>query len=653
MHSFNQVDPTISNNDDINAAQPSTRARLNRALLHATGAALTILIAATPACSFASKLGIPGQAKQKKSPNQANSTDRPSGNSTTAKTSPEDLPEPAADSDGDELRRGFVVFDPEHGMAKVASMSPPWCDVAAKSEANAGSISRSLQTFWTPDSLATVGSRLCAHPTDPVYMEQTAHFIQGWMNRSGQNQKDAIASLTARMDIKRWEREQKETCGRYEVSDEANGTEKTEPEAMLKMFGCKGSLKWREGPSQLRNNDQFFIHYDVRVEPANELHRVWAVLDCFGNRTDNKHEYGNYQWKSLATCQFDAQSLNHKTLDAALKKGKHNQFARVVASESIATAALGYKKVKAELNKAIAKEPALKELFVDAPRRGFMAWKKNYSTHKQAFEAAYRMEKLFLGKSRKAMRVCGDAERKGIAGYIAGATITDLESAKRAFGDSVGNVLLGAAYACAAAQKNIAEYLVLKKLYEDGKPARGPRTAATLAAVSALGEILADRPRFSVPTSVFDVSSFSPVREHAADLFIGQSLGPLDPFSGVVATVKAHPQGKVITFKTETYKEDTHVCKDSNKIWKISGGKVHYHRSCRSTGTRTRKRTTPPIIFPDHATAGIKSGVFVEFDGGMAAMSRGKPANGYPKAVYAKPDKKKLLSAYGYKVATK
>jgi hypothetical protein len=106
----------------------------------------------------------------------------------------------------------------------------------------------------------------------------------------------------------------------------------------------------------------------------------------------------------------------------------------------------------------------------------------------------------------------------------------------------------------------------------------------------------------------------------------------------------------VVSFKTETWKEEQFDCKDTKQIWLIEpSGLIRYHQECWSTGWKTMTHTEQPIHVPEDAADGLRAGMFLT--GKADYPFGGKQVRlGYPIAVYDSAAKKKLINWYGIKL---
>jgi hypothetical protein len=180
---------------------------------------------------------------------------------------------------------------------------------------------------------------------------------------------------------------------------------------------------------------------------------------------------------------------------------------------------------------------------------------------------------------------------------------------------------------------------------------RGPRTAAFWHTLDVVSEIAADRERFPVQPGNFGGPLPGIDREIDWTVLAWESTFNQTSFDrdqkGRVAAVKAQGDGVMVTFKTESWKEPTFNCKETNRIDRITAdGRVEYRQICTRTGTETVKVTPRPVWIRKDLAAGIKPGVFMKY----RIDDKPKPAQGFPREVYADEAQKKLVQYWGFPV---
>lgn len=553
-----------------------------------------------------------------------------------------------AAADSASLGSYFKKFDPPAGQAQLSPMTPPWCSRTSEYRGkNVGSaLGRALGAIkdrgWTDAWIADAAAMLCAHPEAPDYRRQTAQMVQGYMAFTGLSRPDAARAIGARVDEKAWKAQRDKTCAGLSVDDEASKGDQLTNDAMRALFGCG-----RSGPAwEARRQDpgDLVWYLDRRAEAPELLRLYWAIA-CLKapwyNDAKSGHDLARY-----AYCGPDARRLSRERIDRELAAAHANERARTLALETLAVVGRSVKKLDA----AAKAKPGLKKVLVEAPEAAWRAWQASYRSEKSGIEAALAFEAKFFGPSLEAARGCTEPLRQAFAHHLDGAKGKAGFDARA--GDPVGSALLLAVANCAGVEGGGAETYALVELWESLRLGRGPRYAAYHAALDALSEIRADRPRFFLEPEMFtELPVISPRKTAIERMQKRIKYLPLEPGSAVVARVKKVSGGVRVEFKTEKWKEDVVECHDTNKVWRIgSGGDVKYFRRCKTTGRRTVRHTALPVVVPAYAAANIRRGALVEFSALDPLVAAGKARPGFPLAVWKSKAKKRLVAAYGFSI---
>jgi hypothetical protein len=571
----------------------------------------------------------------------------------------------------DEKITRMVVFEAAPGMETVGSMKPSWCDLTTE-YANvvmgsrlASKLENGKEKGWQPGVLAEAATILCAHPDAPDWHKQTGYVVQEWINMTGLGKDDAIASLRARVDKAKWEKQKKETCEEFGVSAEASEEQKRFNSALTDTFGCRFDLYWRRATPQIGDMLEWFI--DKQAEVPSELMRSYYVLNCLGDGHDLKKKELNIL-AAYARCGVDARALDRAKLDKELAESSYNDYAKHIAREQFANAKKVGERYRRVIDKLIKDDPEYKRIFFDVPEKAFKDWEAEYASNKKAIDAANAFETKLYGPSLKAMKGCAKELRANFLAHLKSKKPKTVKDAEKAATDRVGMVLLGNLMACEAAEGNANTMKMLDELYGKGRLARGPRYAAYYAVIDVVSEIRSDRTKFPLEPKFFGyktVQSFSSrANKVCADVSPtdkkarrrgrgGKSCKSTvgNDAKGVVKAVKKGKDGTTVRFKTERWREEVVECVDTNKIWMIeSNGQVKYFQTCTHKGWETVKHTEKTTIIPKEAAAGIKPRMFFEGSADYPYETKGYKRFGYPRFVYKSKKKKKLISFYGYKL---
>ncbi|HEX6837957.1 MAG TPA: hypothetical protein VF334_15370 [Polyangia bacterium] len=549
---------------------------------------------------------------------------------------------------------------PDAGRDKAPLHAAPWCNgIKGAHEYRPDSARRGIEQglkYWS--ELLQPARDLCnAKPDDAVAQQQVQAIEQRWINITGLPDKEAVATLTARLDEDKLKADKAKLCDELDVSDEVLGEERAFMTAKRVLFGCakKGwadnSPMWTDSGMRLPDDLPFFL--DVSAGDPDELVRLASVLSSV-RVVNNK---GDYFEKNLAATyaadQLDYQALKldavAKLLDTPPYQG--NSYARAVGLESVGVAKAGIDDVEAEVKKRASKDPDWKELLVTAPQRGAAEWRASAAKWKDALARSNEFERKYFGPSKRAVRGCmpalrGDFEK--MAHTLPHDTAHDL---RESLSDPVASLLFQRMVLCAAIDDDANWAGQLRAIGSDIRYARGPRVAAYWAAVEALGKIVADRERF--PVKLADMYLFknnvlydAALKEGSASKNRQDAMGYVgDSGNGVVASVKKSGDGVEIAFVKQRHQEMGYSCTDTNHLLAIrADGTLQYRQSCKPTGLYWIDNTPGGITVPKEWAAGVTAGHFVEFK-----TERGNPPKrrGLPVAVYADKNKKKLVNWMG------
>ena len=543
---------------------------------------------------------------------------------------------------------------PDPGRDKAPLHAAPWCTGIKGDEYREGSVRRGIEQglkYW--NELLRPARDLCsAKPDDPVAQQQVQAIEQYWINITGLSEKDAVATLAARLDEEKLNADKAKLCGELAVSDEVLGEERAFMMAKRVLFGCQGNPMWTDSNQRLSDDLPFFL--DVSAGEPDELVRLASVLDSVRVLNGRSSDYFE---KNLAlgyvTGQLDYQALKLdavlKLLDAPPYKG--NSWARTVGIESVGAAKMGVDGVEAEVKKRTGKDADWKELLVTAPQRGAADWRAAAAKWKAELARSSEFERKYFGPSKRAARDCLPglrADFEKVAKTLKHDTAHDL---RESLSDPVASLLFQRLDLCIALDDDPNWAGQLRAIGSDVRYARGPRVAAYWAAVEALGKIVADRERF--PVKVADLYWYkNNVLYDAALSERSKNKKPVDPMgyvgdsgNGIVATVKKVGDAVEIAFVKQRHQEMGYSCTDTNHLLAIRpDGTLQYRQNCKQSGLYWIDNTPGGITVPSAWAVGIAPGRVVDFktERGQAPKRRGLPVT-----VYSDKSRKKLVNWMG------
>jgi hypothetical protein len=513
----------------------------------------------------------------------------------------------------------ILVLEPKPGLEKVEAMSPAWCKGIPEEPNADGSLLRRMfdsqlsitSSTPTDKALSNLGNALCGNPNDEGWKKMTAYLVQYWVNTSGLTKKEAIAAIGARVKFDEWTQQGIDFCAKFKPTDdpEMPNEELEVGKGIGEQFGCDG-----------RNSD--FLWYADREDTVPELLRMTIVNDNFLEIKDG------YAPNIVPYIVFgpDARRLDASRLEKEIAGEPFNEWGRTKAREAHGAARLRARGYRAAVDALIAKDPDMKELYLDAPERAWNEWVKLRGANKAAFDAASSIEVKLFAANRKASAGCAETLRPMFAKYFASKNPKTYDEAKAVAIDPVGYSILSRLMVCEAFAKNAGQAQVMRKLIEEAPRRRGPRTAIIATTISILNKLVEDRPKLPISPEalprIYNTELVGLVQETAG----GQ---PPPERKAVVKSVKT--QGKTIRveFETVTWKEPKLSCKRTNRIYRIhDNGFIEYEQDCVQIGFETMTHTEEPVEIHADSAAGVKVGrllVFVPGQGtaGVVAVHEG------------------------------
>jgi hypothetical protein len=544
--------------------------------------------------------------------------------------------------------RDLTVVPAAPGRDTAEPFKPTWCaKVKAPGARNAGPMRRTLESWMQyggDESPGKLAEYLCDAPDDPNVQKTAAAAIQVWMNWSGLDQKQATASFLARIDLERWHALRDETCARFASTDEDSEEVAATRHAYRAIYGCP-----KEPPSWLRKvypkNLAFFIDRDADIP---ELLRAYLVFHGLGDAAKVKPDDG-FNLKAYALWGTDARRLDAGKLDQQIAADAGNDYQQWVARETFAAALAAAKQWEALVGGIGGKDPDMKRLLVDVPEAAWVAWVALRDKHAQVFADGAAFEQLANSPSLSAVKGCDATLRPHVEKLLQRlARGSEKDTREAVMSDPVGGPLMERYVLCEAMLKNKSYAASLYPLFDSTRGHRGPRMAVHIAALDALSEILADRPKFLVQPAMMGAPGHSTIRYRVSNLGGSATNGEA---KGVVASTKAVEDGVLVTFKKESYREQDWDCKPNNRIYAIrADGTVVYDEDCKPAGSHEVDITPKPVVIPKRLAAGIAKGKLLVFRADSRTPSKGDAGTfiADPSAVFDSKAMKKLEAVWGF-----
>jgi len=336
--------------------------------------------------------------------------------------------------------------------------------------------------------------------------------------------------------------------------------------------------------------------------------------------------------------------LDGKKLAAELKAGGYNEQATSMAVLALSKAKYRASLFEKALQAKAADDPEVKELFITAPEKAWSDWVAARKANKAAVDAARAYEEKFTGPRKSAAKGCLKDAHAALDAYTANHTGKTRDELIDAAADPIGVILFEYARSCNEAEGRESMTYVLEQFIKWGKPARGPRVAASVAMASVVARIVSDRPKFFVTPDMLSMGNVS----SPVPMGYGRHDQVTVEKAGIVAKVEKKGDNVYVTFKTDKWTEDEENCHSGSRIVMFErDGTPIYEWLCKRTGRKvTRSSTSEPFYTTPEMAKGIAPGVFVRYRTGVE-RDAGNIFLGTPVEVWKNQDMKALVAIYG------
>ncbi len=527
------------------------------------------------------------------------------------------------------------------GLPTVGKWKPTWCGQLGGDGNGYGGLVRDTQSQYIWDQLPQAIERTCLDPDNEAFQTQLGMYMQRWVNETGASPKQIAEFLTLWADEDDRKAQGAATCAKLPELDEAPSRAKAFRHAERAVFGCT-SANDAGAPLHIDSRDsepnEFAWHFDRSAAVPSQVVGLYRLLKCVGDGGEaTMHELTRW-----ATCRLDLGQVSQRALEAELKAGGHNEFARITATQALATVTMRARALETVLVAKTGADPELKSVLIDAATAGWKEWEAAYTENQAAVDAAWAYEDKFFGIRKSAAKGClpeVETVFKDAIGKRKGATVQELIDAGTG---GVGGVILEHLRSCLAAEGLERHAALVTALIESGMPVRGPRTAAQVAMMKVVGPIVSDRPGFALTADMLDLNVRSPGVVGSGRLKTWYPDGGAE-----VKSVKVKDGKLFVTFKTVTSKEQERECTPTSRIvmWRPDGTPI-YAENCRYTGrTVTHNDTATPFWTLPVLGSGIKVGAYVKvstFGNQIDGASEGVPVE-----VWSNKDMKKLVAVFG------
>ncbi|MCC6810266.1 MAG: hypothetical protein IT381_22740 [Deltaproteobacteria bacterium] len=537
------------------------------------------------------------------------------------------------------LRDNLKPVAPEPGAPVIGKHRPSWCKGKSDKYGPDALPLATISDSWADREEAMV-QMLCGDPDEPVFQEQVGHYFQRWANYTGQNAAQLDEYFAAASDREKWDKAHEAACQKVAVGEESPEREQTLGIMRKAVVGC-GYEAQVNTPYHLSFNLMQTLknelwHFDRDAAVPSQLAAIYRVLACVGSSDEKDLS----QVAKFAGCRADVAQLDEKKLVAEIAAEGLNEYARLVALQSMGVAKRRAAPLEAALQ-AKAKDADMREVLIDAPARAWKEWEAAYAANKAAIDAARAFEDKFHGTRKSATKGCLTSAYAGFDAFMKAHTGSTPEAVMDQATSPAGALLLEHVRSCNEAEGRKELAAALGDLVRWGYPRRGPRFLAHVEMVSALSKILADRTKFPLEGAMVSTQFDAPVEIGMKNMIWSPEKG------GTVAKVTKKGDKVHVDFKTEKWMEDEVFCEQTNRIAMFErDGTPIYHRNCKATGRRVEKSSTSePFWMWSQMADGIKPGTFVRYRTGANYVDM--VFEGLPIEVWADKKAKKLVAVLG------
>jgi hypothetical protein len=559
---------------------------------------------------------------------------------------------------------GEIKPDPGVDTAKVGD-KVPWCGAVAafppSDRWGARRIARTIDSKYGIEGTVEGGSHLCERATDTTWRKAAQRALQKWMNWTGQSQPDAERSLRARMNVK-FATQRDELCKALEVDTELAGEERTYADARRDFFGCNNDKQtlWQDRGRINTPGVGYYLDADTDVDNVMRAYWLYGYVREFSDDKElpAKDAGDNLPLLYYAIAQDDAAKLDTSAIDKQLAAAPYNDYAKVVANETLSSLKVRLKRYEEALDKMTKGDEDYTTILRTAPKKAFADYDKLHTQWKAEIDRSNAFEKLLSKPSRKVLKGCLPDLLKDAEKIVKAQKETQFKELVEKLGaDPIANLLFSRLAVCASYEKVVGLPGVLDELVNKGRNLRGPRSYAYYAVVDALAAATKDRPRILLSMSNFFLQGGAlggdihfDKRDFEMQGHVPSEWDRDDYSKGVIASTKKVDDGVQITFKTVKLKWPEMDCHDilSHPMRIDPDGTIRYYQSCKATGKTVVQDVTPqPIVISPQVAAPAKAGVFTQFE---TTSGSAKNGNSFGILVLTKKgaDDKKITSFFGF-----
>jgi hypothetical protein len=538
-------------------------------------------------------------------------------------------PAPTVDDSVSAISADLTVA-PAQGAPVIALEGAPWCTSEVKGLDWDGVADRKFKQQVKKvgdlygsglESMSRMARFACGGTKSAARLSWVESYMQAQANALGMTQQHMthLMSVAASPDFdgRDFSNYAPDGCKAFEAKGHPNRLESERNQALRIGMGCAdgGNASWMSWWMDRGAN------IDSQVEKLGWLYSAFAY----------SARVVSFQTGALAL--HDAQSFDQEAFFAELaERGADDQV--------IAKAIIQYYKTRTKLGEWTKHyQDELGEDYATltkAAEDGFQSWVAAYQKDRAAVDFAFQMEEAKLEGDMRRFQGCSEKARQFATDYVLRNEPQSIEDIQSAAAQPIGTLIVAAAYECEKALDRPLEAAVYAEMLKGAAVSRGPRFAARLALVRAVGEIKKMKTRFPLRARDF-------MPEAPRDGFGHASAGYFESGQGVVARAKKKADTVEVSFKKESWNEPIYKCVETHRLDRIEAdGTLVYRKKCRKTGSKKMSSQEKPITLPASAAAGIRPGSFL-----VVARSKKNSSEGLPRRVYASKKRDKIVNFYG------
>ncbi len=466
--------------------------------------------------------------------------------------------------------------------------------------------------------------------------------------------------------------EMKKACSRWSEAKRGTASEKAVRASMLTILECK-----------LDAEEALVAHVDLAFAArsprfSSELEKAHFLFVCLGSPSPDAAADGDAVrnqtlMSGYLACGKDLREMDRAAFEAAVAAAKLGVVEQSRIGREWGVAYRVGTQLTTALQVLAAKDPDFKKVMFEAPEKGFKQWEKAFEAEKPAILVAQQLELDFAdtlprkSQAKAAFSKCAPTARKAFVAHLKQHNPKTTAELINTATDAAGAPLLSALIACEMGAGHFALAQGLRKLLlTPSQPLDTPRDAAFLAGSLEMASVRAERPKFGVPPARPSSARSEWIEGLAGQLLpddkastygdgewfaIDGKVDPRESFDGVVQSVSPKGEAAVVTFKTESWKEQVFDCKPTNRVERIdfSGDRaeVIYAQNCTPAGFETRSAKLPSMLVFKEYLGGIKPGVRLRVYQARTKAKGASVVEGFGLEGFSDPARKKLVHLLG------